>query len=71
MEKVLGCVVWFVVYAALSLLLAWGFQGLWNWLMPLIFHLPTLTYWQAFGLMTLLSFVGGCFRSSTSSKKDA
>ncbi|MBV8255693.1 MAG: hypothetical protein JO154_24075 [Chitinophaga sp.] len=26
---------------------------LWNWLIPEIFHGPTITYWQAFGLLLL------------------
>lgn len=27
---------------------------LWNWLMPVVFGLPILTFWQTFGLMVLL-----------------
>jgi len=26
-------------------------MGLWNWLMPTIFSLHTITYWQALGLV--------------------
>ncbi|SHK87271.1 hypothetical protein SAMN05444266_101437 [Chitinophaga jiangningensis] len=26
---------------------------LWNWLIPELFHGPTVTYWQAFGLLLL------------------
>ena len=26
---------------------------LWNWLMPTIFGLPTITFWQAYGIMWL------------------
>jgi hypothetical protein len=26
---------------------------LWNWLMPVIFNLPEISYWQAFGLVIL------------------
>lgn len=25
----------------------------WNWLMPFLFGLPTITFWQAFGLKVL------------------
>ena len=33
---------------------------LWNWLMPAIFGLPTLTFWQAVGLLALSwIFFGG------------
>lgn len=28
---------------------------LWNWLMPVIFGLPEIGYWQALGLMALSS----------------
>ncbi len=34
----------------------WVVMFLWNWLMPSIFELRTITYWEAFGL-TLLSKV--------------
>lgn len=47
----------------LDLLLAWPFMLLWNWLMPMIFGLTTLTFWQSFGLMLLCSFL---FKGSTS-----
>lgn len=41
---------------------------LWNWLMPDIFGLPTITYWQAWGLcvMAHVLFKG----SSTSSSRN-
>jgi hypothetical protein len=44
---------------------------LWNWLMPVIFHLPEISIWQAWGLSFLTSIL---FKSSSSSvfkdKKD-
>ena len=33
--------------------LIWAVSALWNWLMPAIFGLGTITYWQALGLMAL------------------
>jgi hypothetical protein len=33
--------------------LVWAVFGLWNWLMPAIFGLHAITYWQALGLMML------------------
>jgi hypothetical protein len=33
--------------------LVWAVSALWNWLMPSIFALHTITYWQALGLMAL------------------
>ena len=32
---------------------------LWNWLMPLIFGLPEITYWQAFGIVILVKLIFG------------
>jgi membrane protein required for beta-lactamase induction len=32
---------------------------LWNWLMPDIFGLPTITFWQAMGLSALGNFLFG------------
>ena len=42
-----------------SLLLAWPFQLLWNWLVPAIFGLGKITFFQAFGLKLLLALVFG------------
>lgn len=30
---------------------------LWNWLMPIIFDLPEITFWQACGLQILISLL--------------
>ena len=35
---------------ALLALLGWVVMLLWNWLMPEIFGLPSVSYWQAWGL---------------------
>jgi hypothetical protein len=37
----------------------------WNLVMPALFHLPHITYLQAFGLNIILWIVGGCFRAVT------
>ena len=37
----------------------WVTMLLWNWLMPTIFGLTTITFWQAVGLMILGSFIFG------------
>lgn len=34
---------------------------LWNWLMPAIFGLPAITFWQAFGLLALCKILFGGF----------
>jgi hypothetical protein len=43
--------------------IAFGFftMYLWNWLMPLLFHLPEITFWQTIGLMILSRLILGGF----------
>jgi hypothetical protein len=59
----------FLIIAIVALLLAWVTMVLWNWLMPDIFGLKLITFWQAFGLNLL---TGVLFKNSSSSttKKD-
>ena len=38
-------------------LLALPVMWLWNWLMPRIFMLTTISYWQALGLQTLCNLL--------------
>ena len=42
---------------------AFGFltMHLWNWLMPVLFHLPEITFWQTIGLMILSRLILGGF----------
>ncbi len=49
------------VFAAVIFALVFGFvvMWLWNWLMPDLFALKQITYWQAFGLMILGRFLFG------------
>lgn len=54
-----------IILPVFSLLYAWPVQILWNWLMPALFGLPTITFWQAAGLMLLLSIL---FRGGVSIK---
>lgn len=48
---------------ALAALVAFLFglvvQHLWNWLMPGLFHLPSIDFWQAFGLVFLSRLLFG------------
>jgi len=43
-----------------------GTQLLWNWLCPLIFGLPEITFWQTAGLMLLSRLLIDCSSSSSS-----
>lgn len=45
------------VIIVVALLLTLPVMWLWNWLMPVIFELPTITFWQALGLSVLCSFL--------------
>ena len=52
--KIIGWVfVGIGIAAALGLVLGLGLQWLWNQLMPEIFGLPPISYWQAVGLFVL------------------
>lgn len=57
-----------LVYGAVCLE-AWIGMLIFNWVMGLFGVAFTLTFWQAFGVCVLLSFVGGFFKSSSSNSK--
>jgi membrane protein required for beta-lactamase induction len=48
-------------------LLGYPLMLLWNWLMPIIFGLPEITFWQAIGLNFLSTIL---FKSTTIKNKD-
>jgi hypothetical protein len=45
----------FLIAVGLALLIGGPLWLLWNWLMPTIFGLPYITFWQAVGLNILSS----------------
>jgi hypothetical protein len=51
----------------LGLLYALPIKLLWNWLMPMIFGLPKLTFWQSWGLLVFCHLL---FPTNSSSSKD-
>jgi len=55
------------IISLVCLLLGLPLMLLWNWLMPMIFGLPTLTFWQAVGINFLASILFG--KTTTTSKK--
>lgn len=56
--KMIGIIVLVLIVAfGLSLLFAYPIMWLWNWLMPMIFGLPIINFWQAFGLNLLSSLL--------------
>jgi len=44
-------------------------QQLWNWLMPAIFGLRTLTFWQSLGLLALCRILFGGFKGHGSGRR--
>jgi len=54
-----------------GLLFGWIIVWLWNWLMPMIFGLPTITFWQGVGIFILAKILfGGINTHGDSSKSD-
>lgn len=46
--------VMFAIFVAIAIFICGGaVQLLWNWLMPALFHLPIIHFWQAVGLLFL------------------
>lgn len=68
MKDVLFAAIVFVgIIALVGLLVGFPVMWLWNWLMPVIFGLPTINFYQAFGLYVLCDIL---FKSSANSNKD-
>jgi len=60
--KFLGVFFGFILIVAIvSLILALPTMLLWNWLMPILFGLTKITFWQALGINI---FTGILFKSS-------
>jgi hypothetical protein len=53
-----------VILIAIIAVAAFGFlvMSLWNWLMPAIFPVHAITFWQAVGLLVLCKILFGGFR---------
>ncbi|PCE63803.1 hypothetical protein [Sediminicola luteus] len=60
-----------IFIVGLAILFGFVLMWLWNWLMPEIFGLPTLDYWQAVGLFILSKLlIGGCGGGKSHGKKE-
>ena len=65
-SKKVICVIGWVILGimaaiAFAMVLGYGLMYLWNWLMPDIFGLTTVTYWQAVGILVLSKLLFGGF----------
>jgi hypothetical protein len=72
-EKVLVVIGFVILGIGLLFLFGYVVMLLWNWLMPEIFGLKTLTYWQAWGILALSCIlfgrIGGTGSKSSSSDR--
>jgi hypothetical protein len=58
--RIAGITLLGVIGAAIfALIFGWFVMILWNWLMPAIFHLGTINFWQAFGIIILAKLIFG------------
>jgi hypothetical protein len=60
--RIIGMVIAGMAFAVVfALVFGLAVQYLWNWLMPEIFGLKAITYWQAFGIVILAKIFFGSF----------
>ena len=63
--KIVGMVIVGLIAAAFfALIFGYFAMLLWNWLMPYLFSLKQITYWQAFGVILLAHLLFGSHRMS-------
>jgi hypothetical protein len=55
------------IICTMLLISGYPLMWLWNWLMPIIFGLPEITFWQAIGLNLISTIL---FKSTTIKNKD-
>ncbi|HTP57626.1 MAG TPA: hypothetical protein VMM82_01845 [Spirochaetia bacterium] len=62
--RIVAAVLAGVVFAAIfALVFGWLVMILWNWIMPPIFHLGQIGYWQGFGILLLAKIIFGAMGS--------
>lgn len=70
--RIIGLVILGLIGAvAIALLLGYVVVWLWNWLMPALFGLNTITFWQAVALMVLAKILIGGFGHSHKHQKES
>ena len=68
MEKVVTFILGVIMIFAVVVLLTVPLYFLWNWLMPDIFGLPIINFWQAIGINILSSILFGNHYKNIDSK---
>lgn len=62
--RIIGMTIGGILLAVvLGFFFGWFIEHLWNWLMPSLFGLRHITYWQGFGLFVLAKLLFGGFPS--------
>ena len=70
LASVVGAGLLFIFLGAfVALLLALPTMWLWNGIVPNVFGLPVITFWQSLGMCLLARFLFGTGSSSSSSSK--
>jgi hypothetical protein len=60
--RIIGMIIFGLVSAVIfGLLFGYFVELLWNWLMPPIFQLGPINYWQGFGIIILARLIFGSF----------
>lgn len=60
--------VFLVIAVVFALLVALPVMLIWNWIMPQVFELAKITFWQAFGLALLARLLFGTGSAGTEKK---
>lgn len=61
-HRLLKVAIVLTLMVAVAGVLGWIVLSLWNWLMPAVFGLGTVTFWQALGLLVLARILIGGMR---------
>jgi len=59
-----------IAAVAFAAVFGWVVMLLWNWLMPMLFGLKTIGYWEAFGVLLLSKIIFSGFHSGGGGKDD-
>jgi hypothetical protein len=59
-----------IAVIAMGLVFGFAIKLLWNWLMPELFHLKEITYWQGIGIFILARLIFGFGGGSGNSEKN-
>lgn len=58
-ELGVGCGIVAIAWAIIAIIIGFPIKWLWNWLMPVLFGLPEISFWMALGIALLVSILFG------------